>query len=84
VRLRIDLPSDGRKTYSVSLTRVEGERLFSQNGLKASHSTAGEALVVEIPANALPAGTSILSVSSTGADSHSEDIGKYVMRIRRQ
>lgn len=84
VRFRIGLPSNDRKTYSVSLNRVEGERLFSQNGVKSTHSNAGETLSVEISANALPPGTSVLSVSSIGANGASEDIAKYVIRIHRQ
>jgi hypothetical protein len=84
VQFRIELASSDHKTYNVSLNRVEGERLFVQTNLKARPSQAGEILTVEVPANVLSPGTSVLSVTALGANGAPEDVGKYVMRIRAQ
>jgi hypothetical protein len=84
VQFRIELASSDHKTYNVSLNRVEGERLFAQSNLEARPSKAGEILTVQVPANVLSPGTSVLSVTAIGANGAPEDVGKYVIRMHAQ
>jgi anti-sigma factor RsiW len=84
VQFRIELASSDHKTYNVLLNRVEGERLFVQSNLKTRRSKAGEILTVQVPANVLSSGTSVLSVTAMGANGAPEDVGKYVIRIHAQ
>jgi hypothetical protein len=84
VRFRIELPSNDHKTYGVSLNRVEGERVFRQDNLKPRPSKAGDILTIEMPANVLSPGTSVLSVMGIGTNGAPEDVGKYVIRAHAQ
>jgi len=64
------------------LTRVEGQTLFFRNGIKPSVSQGGETLSVEVPADRLPSGTSVLTLTGIAANGAAEEVGKYVIRIQ--
>jgi hypothetical protein len=81
VRFRIKLLPNDYKTYSASLSTVEGDRPFVQNNLRARPSKSSETLIVEVPAKRLSLGLSVLTLTGTGPNGASEDVGKDVIRI---
>ncbi len=80
VRFRIELSANPLRSYDASLNRVEGERLFSQNNVKPRYSRGGAALIIELPAGALPLGTSILTIRGAG-HTRATELPKYVIRV---
>jgi hypothetical protein len=80
VRFRIDLLANEYESYEVSLSRVEGERLFVQNHVHARAAGGGGSVFVLVPARLVPGGSSILTLRGVGKGGGVEVVGKYVIR----
>lgn len=78
VRLRLPLEQDEWETYSATLETVEGRAVWSRQGLKAT----GKALLVQVPANAIPSGDYILRIRGKSANQPEESVADYSFAVR--
>lgn len=80
INFKVALPSDESPTYRASLKMVGGPAQWTLEGLKASSSTNGKTLVIELSATSLPKGDSILAIAGSGSGAKPEVVGRYFIR----
>ncbi len=85
LRLRLDL-EDGRERahYRAVIRTVEGNRVWSQQGLRLRSTNSGKAIVLRLPATLFAPGDYILTLSGVKAAGEAEDINDYYFRIVRR
>ena len=82
-RLTLLLKADGHPTYQVSIQTVEGRDLWVRDGLQATRTERGPALVLAVPAANLSPGHHVVMVTGRGqrpADTQAEYVFQVVSR----
>jgi hypothetical protein len=80
VRLQMKIEDGDRRRFQATIRTVEGKQIWSQRSIKP----AGGKVEISIPANRLPTGDYILTLSATGDAGESEEINRYFFRVSRK
>ena len=78
VRLQMMVDPQDSRTLKAVIRSAEGTQVWNQRATKAG----AEQAIVIIPANRLPTGDYILTLSATATSGESEELGRYFFRVR--
>jgi hypothetical protein len=87
LRLQLDLKRPGDyRGYRAALRREtpDGPELWSQDLSRSRSSASGRAVVVNLPANLLPPGVYVITLSGRTSGGEMEEIDDYYLNIARQ
>jgi alanyl-tRNA synthetase len=78
---RLLLEKDEYGSYRAEVRTLEGQTVYSQDGLKARNTDSGPTLILRVPANRLPAGDHTVMVIGVTADGGAEEVTEYYFRV---
>ena len=81
VRLELQLPGDGYKSYKAGVHNDEGAEVITFSTLRAISIDSSKIVAVIIPAETISAGDYYVQLSGISAGGIIEDLGKYFFRI---
>jgi hypothetical protein len=85
VRLRVILePDDQYKSFQLELRAQSGRQIWSQGGLSARTTRAGQAVVLNLPANIFDGGEHELALKGMTDDGRIEDVGFYYFDVLKK
>jgi anti-sigma factor RsiW len=79
--LRLYIEPGDYSTYRAVLETAEGEKVWSKSGLKASATSSGKAVVVNLPAALLSSRDYVLMLGGANAGGDYDDVGAYSFRV---
>jgi hypothetical protein len=83
-RLRLNLPENAFPSYRVTILTENGSEAFSKNGLKPRADRAGDFVIVNLPADKLTNGDSVLALNGISPTGEAEPLGKSILKVRRR
>ncbi|HEV3317200.1 MAG TPA: hypothetical protein VG488_09540 [Candidatus Angelobacter sp.] len=84
VRLELELTEGSYSSYRAELQTVEGEVVWSRNGLRASDAGEGNRVVVVLPATLIRRSDYLIMLNGTTLSGPSEKAGTYYFKIVRK
>lgn len=80
VRIRLDLPEGGYRSYWVAVKTVDGREVLEKQGLR---DVGGKFVQINIPARLLSVDDYEVLLSGTPPSGEAEEIGRYYFRVLR-
>src|SRR5262245_20075948 len=84
VQLQVYLESKEHKTYRLNLRTVDGEEIWSRNGLQARSSNSGAAVIARVPASLFVKKDYLLTLSGATVAGDYENIGQYYVTVVKE
>jgi hypothetical protein len=81
VELRLPLETDAFSSYDVRLRTEGGKDVLERRGLRSRKERMGPVVAVEVPAQSLPSGTYVLTLSGQAGRGTTETLDQYIFRV---
>jgi hypothetical protein len=83
-RLQLALDGDNYQSYHAVLRSVEGREILARHDLKARSRRTGRTVLLELPANSIPEGDFILTLSGQTSQGEVEEVHKYFLTVSKK
>ncbi|HXG65538.1 MAG TPA: hypothetical protein VNO70_10550 [Blastocatellia bacterium] len=78
---RLALERNEYSSYRAEVRTLEGQTVYSRDGLRARNTDSGPTLILRVPANRLTAGDHTVMVIGVTADGGAEEVAEYYFRV---
>jgi hypothetical protein len=82
VRLELQLETGDYRSYRAVLRTAEGGERWNRDQLRSERTTAGEAVVVTLPAGLLTGQDYTIRISGVTAQGQTDEVGSYYFRVQ--